>query len=324
MKNICLVLILAAAPAPLPAAEPAAADLVPAAIPYNRPAQPELTAELRSRVRTLGLNGLKTSSGTISRALLLLPEDRTRPGVMNFELQRGKQAGVYQCEALGRGVTSTSPAAGWLGGVIGGTTVYYLPQDQTNGATVPGVYDLRNISPETYEIELLGRGVTPETAAEILGRDYDPAAKKKYFSAAFRDWFPAGTGVLAVDMMWAEGWQAGTQGEGIPFFERRPEPSSEASKARQARQLSHNPRYYFGPYGRAGFAVHTDRWEDPARLLSPDAAGRPEPADFRWRDTDGCVKLRPGCLKLFNAFVAEQEQAGRRVQLEIRLTNPPD
>lgn len=319
MKRIFSLLFLAAVPA---AAQygPEPELLLPAAIPYDRPAQPELTAGLRAKVKTLGLNGIKTSSGTVSRALLLLPNDRARPGVMNFEIAGGSRAGVYQCEALGRGVTSTAPVDGWQWGHIGGTTVYYLPEDRTNGASVPGVYDLRNISPQTYEIELLGRGLTPEAAAAILGADYDPAAKKKYFSAAYRDWFPAGAGVLAVDMMWAEGWQAGTQGEGTPFFERRPEPSSEASKRRQEKQLSHNPRYYFGPHGRAGFAVHTDRWEEPARIAEPAAAGRPEPLDFRWRDTDGCVKLRAGCLRLFNEFVAEQEKLGRRVQLEIRTT----
>jgi len=322
MKNISLSLILVVCAAPAFAGDIAVKPetLIPANIPYDHPAQPELTAKLRAKVKTLGLNGVKTSSGTVSRALLLLPNDRSRPGVINFELGKGKLAGVYQCEALGRGVTSTSPSAGWPSGMIGGTTVYYLPPDQTNGATVPGVYDLRNISPETYEIDLLGRGVTPEAASDILGKNYDPAAKKKYFSAAFRDWFPAGTGVMAVDLMWAEGWQAGTQGEGVPYFERRPEPSSEASRIRQGKQLSHNPKYYFGPYGRAGFAVHTDRWEDPARIAESGAAGRPEPADFRWRDTDGCVKLRPGCLQLFNAFVAEQERLGRRVQLEIKTT----
>lgn len=322
MKKIffSLILVVLAAPAFGGGAGVKPETLMPGNIPWDHPAQPELTAGLRAKVKTLGLNGIEIDSVTVSRALLLLPEDRARPGLINFELEKGRLAGIYQCEALGRGVTSTSPAAGWLSGNIGGTTVYYLPPDQTNGATVPGVYDLRNISPETYEIDLLGRGVTPEAAAAILGKNYDPAAKKKHFSAAFRDWFPAGAGVLAVDMMWAVGWQDGTQGEGVPYFERRPEPSGEASRKRQGKQLSHNPMYYFGPYGRAGFAVHTDRWEDPARLADPSAAGRPEPADFRWRDTDGCVKLRPGCLKLFNAFVAEQELLGRRVQLEVRTT----
>ena len=323
MKNICLTILLAAAPAPALAGGPVKAEtLIPASIPYGHPAQPELTAGLRGKVRTLGLNGLKTSSGTVSRALLLLPEDRGGAGVISFEIEGGIHAGVYQCEALGRGVTSTSPVEGWLTGHIGGTTVYYVPGDRTNGATVPGVYDLRLISPETYEIDLLGR-VTPEAAAEILGPGYDPEAKKKYFTAAFRDWYPAGSGVMPVDLMWADGWQAGTQGEAAPYFERRPVPSGEASAARQAKQLAHNPKYYFGPYGRTGFAVHTDRWEEPARLAEPGAAGRREPLDFRWRDTDGCVKLRPGCLKLFDEFVAGQAALGRRVQLEIRNARLP-
>lgn len=302
---------------------PAAAegqDLLPAAIPYDRPGQAELTAALRLKTAALGLNGAEGEKGPVSRALLLLPNDRARAGVMNFEIEGGTHAGVYQCEALGRGITSTAPVDGWQWGLIGKTRIFYPAEDTTDGGTVPGVYDLRNISPLTYEIALLGRAASPEETAAILGPGYDPKAKKKYFSAVWRNWYPSAGGVMPVDMIWAEGSQKGTQGEETPFFERRPKPEGAASAARQAKQLKYNPKYYFGPHGRSGFAVHTDRWEDDARRADPASAGRPELADFRWRDTNGCVKLRPGCLALLNEFIDEQAGLGRRVQLEIRAT----
>lgn len=309
-----LLMICAALAVPLPALAEGP-DLLPAAIPYDRPAQPELTAALRLKTKALGLNNAEG----VSRALLLLPNDRARAGVINFEIEAGTHAGVYQCEALGRGITSTAPVDGWQWGLIGKTRIFYPAEDTTDGATIPGVYDLRNISPETYEIALLGKAASPEETAAILGQAYDAKAKKKYFSAVWRNWYPAAGG-RPVDMIWAEDSQGSTQGEGVPFFERRPKPEGAASAARQAKQLKYNPRYYFGPHGRSGFAVHSDRWEDAARREDPASAGRPELADFRWRDTNGCVKLRPGCLALFNEFIAEQSALGRRVQLEIRAT----
>lgn len=311
-----LLILCAALAAPLPALAEGQ-DLLPAAIPYDRPAQPELTAALRAKTKNLGLNN---AEGKMSRALLLLPNDRARAGVINFEIEAGTHAGVYQCEALGRGITSTAPVDGWQWGMIGKTRIFYPAEDTTDGATIPGVYDLRNISPETYEIALLGRAASPEETAAILGPAYDPKAKKKYFSAVWRNWYPEAGGVMPVDMIWAEDSQAGSQGEGTPFFERRPKPEGAASAARQAKQLQYNPKYYFGPHGRSGFAVHSDRWEDAARRADPASAGRPELADFRWRDTNGCVKLRPGCLALLNEFISEQSKLGRRVQLEIRAT----
>ena len=305
------------------AGEPAVKSeaLIPAAIPTDRPALDELTAELRGKVRTLGLNGLPgVKGGKVSKALVLLPHDRGRAGLINFEIEAGSRAGVYQCEALGRGLTSTAPVAGWQRGMIGGTTIYYAPEDGSDGATVPGVYDLRNISPDLYEISILGRSDSPADDAAVPADTLGGKEPKPFFTAVWRSWYPAAGGIMPVDLIWAEDSQAGTQGEGVPFFERRSTPTSAASKARQAAQLSHNPRYYYGPHGRSGFAVHTDLWEEPSKQADPQYAGRPELSDFRWRDTFGCVKLRPGCLAPLNRFIAEQSALGRRVQLEVRET----
>ncbi len=294
------------------------AALIPAAIPTGRPAQEELTSALRTKVKTLGLNGLKVKGVKISRALLLLPRDRAQAGVINFEIEAGTRAGVYQCEALGRGLTSTEPHTGWASGLIAGVTIYYAPQDQADGATVPGVYDLRNISPETYELALIAAPDAEDLVpAAVLASDGKP---KPYFSGIWGNWYPRAAAVMPVDLVWAEGFQAGGQGAGVPFYERRGKPSSPASAARQAAQLAHNPRYYYGPYGRSGFAVHTDHWDDAAKLADPKYSGRPEGKDFRYRDTSGCVKLRPACLALLNEFIAEQAALGRRAQLEARET----
>ncbi len=320
MGKKILFLALLLSPAALPAGgRPVKAEkLLPAAIPTDRPAQAGLTAGLRAKVRTLGLNGLKIKGEKVSRALLLLPRDRAQAGVINFEIEAGTRAGVYQCEALGRGLTSLEPHEGWKSGLIAGVTIYYAPQDQGDGATVPGVYDLRNISPETYELALIAKPDDEDMVpAAVLAPDGKP---KKYFSGIWGNWYPRAAAVMPVDLVWAEGWQAGTQGAGVPFFERRGKPSSPASAARQAAQLAHNPRYYFGPYGRSGFAVHTDHWDDAAKLADPKYAARPEGKDFRYRDTSGCVKLRPACLALLNEFISEQAALGRRAQLEARET----
>jgi len=317
-KTLLLVLLAASAAVVAAPAPAALRKLIPPAVPADRPAQAELTAGLRAKVKTLRLNGLKIKGRDVSRALLLLPQDRARAGIINFEIGSGERAGVYQCEALGRGLTSLEARPGWPAGLINGVTIYYAPPTETDGATVPGIYDLRNITPENYEIALIAKpdagDMVPKAVVEQDG------STKPYFSGAWADWYPQTAVVAPVDMIWAEDFQDGSQGSGVPVIERRSKPSSEAGKARQAAQLAHNPRYYYGPYGRSGFAVHTDRWEDPDRQADPKYAGRPELKDFRFRDTSGCVKLRPGCLALLNAFISEQAALGRRVQLEVRET----
>lgn len=293
-------------------------ELVPSYIPAGRPAQAELTAELRAKVKTLGLNGL---GGKVSKALLLLPKDRGAAGVLNFELEGGSRAGVYQCEALGRGLTSGEPKPRWPGGFIGDSAVYYAPKELPDGITVPGVYDLRNISPDRYEIAFLGKPEDLKGEETVVARTRGgKSGEKPFFSAVWKHWYPGSSSAVPVDMIWAEDSQAGSQGEGVPVFERRAPPATPEEAARRKKQLSHNPRYYFGPYGRSGFAVHTDRWEEPERTENEKYSGRPELSDFRYRDTNGCVKLRPACLELLNEFIAGQEKLGRRVQLEVRET----
>jgi hypothetical protein len=289
--------------------------LAPAYIPVSRPALDELSALLRGKVKTLGLNGRDKTS----RALLQLPRNRAGAGALSFEIEGGKRAGLYQCEALGRGLTAPEPRPRWEKGLIGGATVYYAPKDMPGGATVPGVYDLMNISPERYDIAFLNK---PEE--ELLARTARPKKTsgkvKRLYSAVWSHWYPAGSAAVPVDMTWAEDAQAGSQGQGVPVFELPAAVLKPEEATARARQLAANPKYYKGPYGRHGFAVHTDRWEEPARLADPKYEGRPEKTDFRWRDTSGCVKLRPACLELLNEFITEQEGKKRRVLLEVYET----
>ena len=275
----------------------------------------ELTAGLRGRVVTLGLNGIEGLKGRkVSRALVLLPRDRSRAGVINFEIEAGPEAGIYQCEILGRGETSTVPKPGWQGGLIDGATIYYAPQDITDGATIPGVYDARNISPDKYEIAALGKSEDLAGEEEFLTAIKNPDGQPKpHFSAVYKHWYNKGSAAVPVDLLWAPAYNPA----GPKYFERRPAPSSPEAQARQKLQLSHNPRYYYGPYGRSGFAVHTDRWDSPERQADPRYAARRELSDFRFRDTSGCLKLRPACLLKLNHFIANQEQLGRQVQLEV-------
>jgi hypothetical protein len=316
-KTTAFLLLLAAA-SPL-AAEPLQYDtLAPAYLPAGRPALDELTDKLRAKVKDLGLNGVPAAKGKVSRALLLLPADRAGSGVLNFQIASGARAGVYQCEALGRGITGSEPRPRWREGLIAGVTIYYAPKDMSGGATVPGVYDLANISPDSYEIFFFGK---PEDAVKLP----EPRRKlrkgeRRGFSAVWPHWYPPGSEAGPVDMLWAADSQAGSQGAGVPVFEMPPLDESAPAVALRSKQLAGNPKYYTGPYGRYGFALHTDRWEDPEKLADPKNAGRPEISDFRWRDTNGCVKLRPGCLELLNEFIDEQAGLGRRVQLEVYET----
>ena len=321
MTKTLLFLVLAAAP--LRAAEPLKYEtLAPAYLPPGRPALDELTAMLRARVKTLGLNGLPGANGKVSRALALLPVNRMSPGVLNFQIEKGPDAGVWQCEALGRGLTGTEAKPRWIAGLLNGTTYYFKPKDMSSGATVPGVYDLLNIEPSRYDIEFLD---TPE--ADLAARNARPEKTgkgKRLYSAVYSHWYPPGSPAVPVDMLWAADSQAGTQGAGVPVFEMPPLDERPENVARRSRQLAANPGYYVGPYSRYGFAVHTDRWEDPAKISDPRYAGRPEISDFRWRDTDGCLKVRRNCLELLNEFIAEQAGLGRRPQLEVYETPAMD
>ena len=187
-----------------------------------------------------------------------------------------------------------------------------------DGETIPGVYDLRNISPDRYDIQVFGR---PDQ--RVLALTAAPAKRGKgklYFSGVVSDWYPAGSAAQPVDLVWAKDSQKGSQGARTPVFELPAGRSSPEAASFRARQLAADPGYYLGPYGRYGFAVHTDRWEEPERLADPKYEGRPEKTDFRWRDTSGCVKLRPACLELLNEFVSEQQGKKRRPQLEVYET----
>lgn len=297
---------------------PGVDSLVPESIPADRSGLEPLSAALRAKTGALGLNGMRGLGGEqVSRALVLLPEDRTKSGIVSFELEDGPEAGVYQCEALGRGLTSTEPKPGWRRGDIGGRTVYYAPMEAEGGATVPGVYDVRNIVPEEYEMELLNRAADLKGEEDVLAR-IQGSGRRPRFSGVWKHWYSRLNSAVPIDMTWSERYQRHSQGAGRPVFERRPEPKDEAARLRQAKQLSRDKRYFRGPYGRYGFANHTDRWDDPGRMEDPSFAGRPELSDFRFRDTNGCLKVRADCLELLNKFVAEQSRKGRRVQYDVR------
>lgn len=294
-------------------------SLAPAYIPADRPGLEELTAALRAKRKTLGLNAGSGPEEKVSRALLLLPVDRSGAGVLSFEIEEGDNAGVWQCEALGRGLTSKEKKRRWKKGAIGDTDIYYAPRDMAGGATVPGVYDIRNISPEIYDIKVLGKP-DPRVLKLTARPGKTPKRQKRLFSGVWSSWYPEGSSAVPVDMTWAVDSQKGTQGEKLPVFELTLRPGSPEAFNLRSRQLAADPEYYRGPYGRYGFAVHTDLWETPARLADPEYEGRPEKSDFRRRDTNGCVKLRPACLALFNEFISEQEGGKRRVQLEVYET----
>lgn len=278
-------------------------------------AREALTAQARKGRSTLGLNGLPGLEGeTISKALVLLPKKRANAGMIAFELESGQRKGIHACEALGRGATSREPKPGWVADTIeepGGrkTPIYYAPIDADGGATLPGIYELRNIAPPGYDVRFLNKSMAGEEA--LLAR-MKSGGKSPHFSGVYKTWFPRDpryASVVPIDLLWSQKYQP--QGQGAAF------PIREHGKDRKdPEQLRYNPRYYFGPYGRYGFAVHTDRWDDPETAADPKLAARDEFRSFLFRDTEGCLKVRPDCLALLNAFVEEQSAKGRRVLLE--------
>ncbi|MFA5138609.1 MAG: methyltransferase domain-containing protein [Elusimicrobiota bacterium] len=249
---------------------------------------------------------LLAACANASRALVLLPKDKAQAGAIDFRIEEGPNAGVHRCEALGRGLTALEERPGWIKSSIDGQTIYYAPMDMEGGATIPGIYDVRNISPDLYEIEFLNQP-EEDTLARVKSPDRLP---KPYYSAVWTHWYSRTNQAMPVDMVWAEG--------PFPAYEKRPEPRTRAEAERRARQLAKSPSYYEGPFGRYGFANHTDRWDDPDRKDDPRFRGRPELKDFRWRDTNGCLKVRPDCLALLNEFIEEQSRKGRRVQYDVR------
>jgi hypothetical protein len=279
----------------------------------------KLTGELRAKGVKPGLNGLAGLNGeTVSKAVALFPKDRALPGVVVFELESGPHRGVQRCEALGRGRTSSTPKEGWTRADVrepGGrrTPIYYAPETAEGGATLPGIYELRNIRPKDYQIKVLNKDVAGDEA--LLRRLTEGGDQQKpYYSGVWKTWFPRDpryADVVPVDLMWSEAYQATSEGAGLPVYE-SPSPDKDPE------QVRHNPRYYFGPYGRTGFAVHTDRWSDPETAADPARASTDEARSFLFRNTNGCVKVRPDCLQLLNAFIDEQTAKGRRVLLDVR------
>ncbi|MBI4387374.1 MAG: hypothetical protein HY551_08315 [Elusimicrobia bacterium] len=274
---------------------------------------------MRQRVSALGINDLPGLDGNrVSRAVLLLSKDRARAGVLTFELDNGPDKGIHQCEALGRGTTALSPKPGWTRGVIKEpdgrrTPIYYAPQEEENGVTIPGIYELQNIRPDDYKLRLLNKDLSGEE--ELVRRLSSPDEDKKpFFSGVSKTWYPRDpryAKVVPVDMLWSERYQPQSQGADFPVYER-------PGVKKDPDQLRANPRYYFGPFGKFGTAIHTDRWDDPQTAADSRLSAKDEFRNFLFRDTQGCVKLHPDCLRLLNAFIDGQRAKKRVVQLDVR------
>lgn len=282
-------------------------------------ARDALTQSLRRERKTLELNGIRGLNGEpLSKAVALFSKRRELPGVLVFEIESGPFQGAHRCEALGRGETSSAPADGWTRGVIvesdgRKTAIYYAPATAYGGATVSGMYELRNIRPKEYAIKFLNKDVAGDEELVRRMTEGDPKSKP-YYSGVWKTWYPRDTrfaDVVPVDMIWSEPYQPLSQGAGMPVYE-----STRGEK--DPEQTRRNPRYYFGPYGRGGFAVHTDRWGDGETAADPERAAKDEFRSFLFRDTNGCVKVRPDCLQLLNAFIDEQSGKRRRVLLDVR------
>ena len=284
-------LILAAA---LPAA--ASSDYWPSPFPEvgRESVREALTKQARRRKLKVG-----------DEAVLLLPDAREKAGVLTFRIKKGRFKGLHQCEALGRGKTSFEPRDGWMKGAIGSTVIYYAGMTEEGGMTIPGRYELRNIRPDTYELQLLNKDLSGEDA--LVSRLSGKPGKRPFFSSVWKTWYPrAYPDAAPIDMLWVEG--------DAPVYER-------ADVTKDPKQLEYNPKYYWGPHGRNGFAVHTDRWDD-GETRSGDLGSRPEASSFLYRDTQGCVKVRADCLRILNAWVDERAKAGGPAHLLIKSAGP--
>lgn len=279
----------------------------------------ELTRILREGHKAIGLNGLNGVDGeAISKAVAIFPRAKELPGVIVFEIESGSSRGIHACEAIGRGKTELEPHPGWRSGVIKEadgrkTTIYYAPADIEGGATIPGIYELRNIRPDKYELKFLNKDMTgAEDLIKRLGTD--KPQEKPYYSGIWKTWYPRDSryvDIAPVDMIWSERYQPQSASANLPVTEYQ-------GADKNPEQIRHNPRYYFGPYGRSGFAIHTDRWSDAETAADPKMATKNELRSFLFRDTNGCVKVRPDCLMLINTFIDEQSAQGRRVLLDVR------
>jgi hypothetical protein len=321
---LCAAWLCACASAPPRAPAPQGPDLGflwPASYPAPgaESAREELTRSLRAERASIGLDGLPGLGGeTVSKAVALFPRDRARAGVIAFELESGPERGVHRCEALGRGGRSSTREPGYKRGVVREadgrkTRIYYGGIEVDGGATPPGVYELRNIRPKDYALKILNKDVIGDEDLARRLTEVD-ASTKTYFSGVWKHWYPRDprySGLVPVDMIWSERYQPSSQGASWPVYE-------SARQPKDPDQLRYDPRHYFGPYGRSGFAVHTDRWEDPDTAADAARAATDEFRSFLFRDTNGCVKVRPDCLGLLNAFVDEQSAKGRRVLLDVR------
>ncbi len=281
--------------------------------------RPVLTGAIRQKLTTLSMNGIQVPDGlTVSRALALLPHDRGGAGAISFEIETGPDKGIHQCEALGRGATSLTAKPGWTHGVIKEETgrevpIFYAPKENNSGATVPGIYDLKNMRPSEYKIKFLDRDTSG--GEELIKRLSMPDSDNKpFFTGAWLHWYPQDpryADIAPVDMVWSVSYQSGSQSADARIFER---PDIE----KDPDQISRNPQYYTGPYGRYGMAIHTDRWDDTETAMDAKLAARDEFRSFLYRDTSGCLKVRPDCLLLLNKFIDEQAAKNRAVQLEVR------
>jgi len=193
------------------------------------------------------------------------------------------------------------------------TPIFYSPKEKPDGATQPGIYDLRNMRPTEYKIAFLGKDPSgeEELAARLLRPDAD---EKPFFTGVWKHWYPRDpeySGIAPVDMVWSVRYQRFSQGAGVHVFE-LPDVRKDPD------QIKRNPLYYSGPNGRHGTAIHTDRWDDRSTAADPKKSAANEFRSFLFRDTAGCVKVRPDCLVLINRFIDEQSAKGRSVQLEVR------
>ena len=147
---------------------------------------------------------------------------------------------------------------------------------------------------------------------------------RPYFSGV-ETWYSATNESVPIDLLWSERYQPLSQGARLPVFERAPAPRRTRPRGGAATSRSRTTRATTaGRSGAAASPITRTNGTTPRAAPDPRYAQRPELADFRWRDTDGCLKVRPDCLALLDEFVAEQARKKRRVQYDVRETKRLD